>query len=430
MPAPQARGLEDYTVCVDYIAGGDGGCLEFRGGVLREVREEPSGLVVLDFRGRGSRALPGFADIHVHLRGLGHAYKEDEYTGTAAAVAGCVTLVADMPNTRPELRTPGALAAKLSWLSRLSVTGYAVYAGVPLEPWMARVMASMGAAGFKIYPEDLVGPRERLCAGLRAAEERGLLVVLHPEHPWLFAPDWGFTRGLAARPCTAEAAAVDELAEALGECGAWPRVHVTHVSCPLTLRRARRHGFTVDVALHHLVASWLLEEREGWCRAKVNPPLKSPLDSAGLLQEVASGGVDCLASDHAPHTSGDKSGNPAECAPGFSWLEWWALAAYRMLSRALGVERAVELLSRAPRRILGARQAAIEPGSSPSVSIVVEDDAATYPRGYSRGVNNPLHPLPAATCAATIVRGRLHYLHPGALLAGPGSGPREAPARG
>jgi len=420
-------GLGDYTVCVDHVVSGGGGCLVFRDGVLVEVREEPSGLIVFDFRGRGSRALPGFADIHVHLRGLGLAYKEDEYTGSAAAAAGCVTLVADMPNTVPELRTPGALAVKLSWLSRLSVVGYAVYAGVPREAWMARVMASQGAAGFKVYPEDVVGGGSRLCAALRAAEEVGLLVVLHPEHPALFSPDWGFLRGLYSRPCEAEAAAVEELAEAMEECGARPRVHVTHVSCPLTAAKAWRHGFTVDVALHHLLADWRFEEAAGWCRAKVNPPLKSHLDVNGLLQELASGRVSCLASDHAPHARQDKNGNPAACAPGFSWLEWWALAAYRMLSRSLGVERAVDLLSREPRRILGAPQAGIEPGGSPSISIVLEDRVDTHPRGYSRGVNNPFHPLPAAVCGATIVRGRLHYLHPGALLAGPGSGEREAP---
>lgn len=387
--------------------------------------------MVLDFRGAGSRALPGFADIHVHLRGLGHAYKEDEYSGTAAALAGCVTLVADMPNTEPQLRSPGTLAAKLLWLSRLAVAGYAVYAGVPREPWMAAVMASMGAAGFKIYPEDIAaGATPELCAALRAAEYFNLVVVLHPEHPQLFAPDWGFLRGLTARPCEAETVAVDELHIIMGECGAWPRVHVTHASCPSTVERAARYGFTVDVAMHHVLAHWGLEELRGPCAAKVNPPLKSPQDVSKLMQQVASGEVTCMASDHAPHATSDKSGNPVACSPGFSWLEWWALVAYRLLSRTLGVSRTVELLSTAPRSVLGAPESSFEPGERPSVSVVLEDRFDSYPRGYSRGANNPFHPLPTAMCGATIVRGRLHYLHPGALLAGPGSGEREAPPLG
>lgn len=382
---------------------------------------------MFDLRGRGSRALPGFADIHVHLRGLGHAYKEDEYTGTAAAAAGCITLVADMPNTEPELRTPGALAAKLSWLSRLSIVNYSVYAGIPSRAWTAWALAEMGAAGFKIYPSDLSAPSEGLCGALRVAEERDLLVVLHPEHEAFFSPDWGYKRGLLSRPCEAEAAAVEELASLMEECGSAPRVHVTHVSCTRTVARARNHGFTVDAAPHHILGSVDIEERVGPCRAKVNPPLKPLLEAHGLLQELAAGGIDCIASDHAPHTEGDKSGNPASCSPGFSWLEWWAPVMYSILSRSLGVERAVDLLSHNPRSILGAPLQRIEPGSRPSISIVIEERIDTYPRGYSRGLNNPFHPLPSAACGATIVKGRLHYLHPGAILAGPGSGEREAP---
>lgn len=418
--------LLDYTVCVDSVSGGPGGCLVFSRGVLREIREEPSGVVVIDFRGKDSIAYPGFVDLHVHLRGLRLAHKEDEYSGTRAAASGCLTLVADMPNTDPELRTPEALKAKLAELGRAAIVDYAVYAGVPLVGGVARRLAEAGAAGFKVYPEDLRSPH--LCEVLRAAEEKSLVVVLHPEDPWLFkGPDWGYLRGTAHRGCEAEAAAVELAAEAIEECGSHPRVHVTHASCPATVAAARRHGFTVDVAPHHLLLWAEAEDASTPCIYKVNPPLKPYVEAHRLLQLVASGEVDAMASDHAPHTRLDKSGNAAACSPGFVWLEWWPLVAARMLAPTIGHKRLVELLHSAPRRILGLEPEPLEPERRASVSILIPGGYRSYPRGLSKAWNSPLWQLPTWECGATIVRGVLAHIYGGGILAGPGVGRRAAP---
>lgn len=416
----------DYTVCVDSVSGGPGGCLVFSRGILREVREEPTSGLVIDFRGKDSVAYPGFVDLHVHLRGLRLRYKEDESSGTRAAASGCLTLVADMPNTKPELRNPEALRAKLEALERSAIVDYAVYAGVPVEEGVARRLAEAGAAGFKVYPEDLRSPY--LCEVLRVAEERNLVVVLHPEDPWLYrGPDWGYLRGATHRGCEAEAAAVELLAERIAEYGCYPRVHVTHASCPATVTAARRHGFTVDVAPHHLLLWAEAEDTSAPCIYKVNPPLKPYAEAYRLLQLVASGEVDAVASDHAPHAYLDKSGNAASCSPGFVWLEWWPLVTARMLAPTIGHERLVELLHSAPRRVLGLEPEALEPGAKASVSILIPGGYRSYPRGLSRAWNSPLWQLPTWECGATIVRGVLSHLYGGGVVAGPGLGRRAAP---
>ncbi len=414
-------------VCVDEFTDGvgvEGGvCVELWPGGY-EVGEEPGGSGV-DLRGLGSLGLPGAMDIHVHLRGLMLSYKEDEASGTAAAAAGCVTAVADMPNTRPELREPQALRAKLYALASASVVDYAVYAGIPRGRGAARLLALEGAAGFKVYPEDL---RESpgMCEALRAAEEAGLVVVLHPELERLFStPDWGYDRWLS-RPCTAEAAAVAELESIMEACGARPRVHVTHASCPETVLEAKRRGFTVDVTPHHLFpveASWMADSP---CIHKVNPPVRGPLESARLQGLLLEGAVDALASDHAPHAPWEKAWSPPLCPPGMPWLEWWLGFAARRLLAALGPAGFARLVSTGPRSVVGA------PGGleSGSLSVLLLEPERVSPPAYSRALYTPFHGSEYLPCLATIVGGRLVYLRGSGVIGVAGCGRRIAPQAG
>ena len=416
----------EISVCADFVAGlGEGGCVNLGEGGFVGFSEEPRGGLRVDLRGLGSLALPGVFDLHVHLRGLGLSYKEDEYSGTAAAAAGCVAGVADMPNTRPELREPGALASKLEALKANAVVDYGVYAGIPRRDGLAGAIASMGVLGFKVYPEDL-RPSPGLCQALREAEERGLVVVLHPELEEAFQlPDWGFERE-TVRPCTAEEAAVEELRALMDVCGAWPRVHVTHVSCPGTALRARSYGFTVDVTPHHLFAGEVLPPYWSPCALKVNPPLKGRLEARRLQDLLLEGLVDAVASDHAPHSPGEKLWNPHTCPPGFPWLEWWAGFTALRLLRHLGPEGLAELASRAPRRILGA------PGGyeSGSVSVIsLEPARITAPR-YSKAPYTPFQGLEYYPCLATVVGGKLVYTRWEGVVGVPGSGRWISPKPG
>jgi len=112
------------------------GCVGFdESGLIRRVsREAPPGGVVRDYRGRGYIVAPGLVDIHVHLRGLELSYKETGETGCMAAASSGITLVVDMPNTKPPLKTPEALDRKLGELDSKCVVDHGVYAGIPGDP--------------------------------------------------------------------------------------------------------------------------------------------------------------------------------------------------------------------------------------------------------------------------------------------------------
>ncbi len=312
-------------------------------GFIEGFTEEPRGPRPLDLRGTRLVVAPGLVDLHVHLRGLRLSYKEDEYTGTAEAARGGVVLVADMPNTVPRLDEPRALAAKLDALSSMSLVDYAVYAAIPRDPGLAEALAGKPIAGFKVYPRDY-GSGE----SLRAAARAGRLVVVHPELPEAEAAvqvEDPASRH-AHRGCHWEAAAPGLLEPLLD--GA--RVHVTHASCPSTVREARRRGYTVDVAPHHL----LYEAAPGGdpCAGRVNPPLRPGVERSLLVQAVVEGLVDALASDHAPHAWWEKT-EPLSCMPGYPWLGLWPWAAYRLLHPAMPLEGLLELAAAAPARILG-----------------------------------------------------------------------------
>ncbi|BAA79176.2 dihydroorotase [Aeropyrum pernix K1] len=405
--------MAGWTVCVDFLYTGDkmleDACAVISGERVERVhtggfRGQPD----LDLRGRSSLALPGVIDMHVHLRGLKLSYKEDEVSGTAAAASGCVTLVADMPNTQPPLRTPEALREKLASLEAGAKVDYTVYAGVPRSYGEAVEMASMGIAGFKIYPEDLVN-LDSIKNVLEAAEEAGILVVLHPESHDMFAgPDYGWLRRVA-RPCHAEAASVELLHDAARECGCKPRVHITHASCPATVVESKKRGFTVDVTPHHLFLSE--EEVAGPTHSwgKVNPPLRGVGERSLLTQLTIEGLVDAIASDHAPHSTWEKWMHPAIAPPGFPWLEWWPGFTAARLMRAVGLERFYSMVSQTPSTILGVGDRCLWDGCPATISVLQLERTRVYHKGYTKALYTPVLGMESFDCAATVIRGKIAY---------------------
>ncbi|MGC9072003.1 MAG: dihydroorotase [Acidilobus sp.] len=329
------------------------GCANVKDGYIASITREPRSDVVYRFFDEGLVVAPGFIDLHVHLRGLELSYKEDEGSGTKAALTSGITLVVDMPNTRPRLATPDAVKMKLEALSRLSYVDYGVYAGVPDDMGHVRELAAMPIAGFKVYPEDM-----SLRVGvLTDVLGSGRLVVLHPElpeaervmdgdNPW---------RGLA-RGCWMEGAAV----HLLSTFGRPTRLHVTHVSCPGTLYASRELGATTDVTPHHV----LFDSEARGCYFRVNPPLRDSVTRSLLLKALIEGAVDAIASDHAPHAGVEKGFWP-HCPSGIPWLGLWPLVMFSLVSSgAMSLAKFLELASLGPARVLGleSRYGLLEPG--------------------------------------------------------------------
>jgi len=399
-------GEQVSSVCgsvVDHRGSQGEHCLVIEGGRVAGYAERPRGHAVLDLRGTGLVVAPGIVDMHVHLRGLRLSYKEDERTGTLEAAAGGVVLVVDMPNTVPRLSEPRALAAKLSALAQRSLVDYGVYAGIPADPQVVEALARAPIAGFKVYPSDY-----KWEDSIAAASRHSRLVVVHPELPEAEAPvAVEDPAGRAeARGCHLEAAAPGLLAPLLD--GGAAR-HVTHASCASTVKEARAHEYTVDVAPHHLI--YEARPRGPPCESRVNPPLRRAPEPGLLLRLTVEGAVDALASDHAPHARWEKS-EPLSCMPGYPWLGLWPWAANALLHAALGLEGLLELASAGPARVLGVYgdYGLVDVGAR--ASLIVVDPGA---RWRHTGFRYARHGLP--THFMLPARGLVHYTLVGGRLA-------------
>lgn len=369
----------------------------------------------------GAVLLPGIIDIHVHLRGLEHSYKEDEETGTLAAAMGGVTLVADMPNTKPPLRTPSALEAKLESLRAKSYTDYAVYLGVPLDAGMLdEMMGKPGVVGLKIYPEDLER-WYRVVEAAREAAKRRLIVVVHPEHPAMVGEAAKPGERWRTRPLAAELEAV-KLASALARFGA--RIHYTHVTSAITVTLARQVGATTDTCPHYLLLTSRHEEKLG-CVAKVNPPLRPQRIVEGLLEALREGLIDAISSDHAPHAEWEKE-DFEQCPPGIPGVETMARLILTLVNRGvISLAQASSMLSSAPAGILGIDGVGrIKPGYRANLTLVdlnlsgrIRVDELHTKAAYTPFDGFPYRGAPIAT----IVGGQLIMLE-GILHGKPGTG--------
>jgi dihydroorotase len=334
-----------------------------------DKRISPPGVRVIDLtpaQGRAARVLsPGFIDLHAHFREPGEEAKETVSTGANAAAAGGFTQVLAMANTQPPIDTPGAVgeARARGSAARVRVhTVAAMTAGLRGERLVD--MAGCAAAGAAAFSDDgrNAAPMRLLSEALRSAHGVGRGVLVHPEDEGMVLasnPGAASVVRCPERPAACEATAVQSALRALELAGVG-RLHLQHVSAGVSLdllRGARERGMavTAEVTPHHL-SMWLPfeEEPEPVGLRKVNPPLRTDRDREALIRALREGLIDCVATDHAPHTVGDKTGSYAEAAPGMIGLET-ALAACITLGGMGGgwLPVLVERLTAGPYRVLG-----------------------------------------------------------------------------
>jgi dihydroorotase len=321
---------------------------------------------------QGQIMLPGMVDMHVHLRDFSQAYKEDWYTGTLAALRGGVTLVADMPNNDPFIDSLERLMEKLEIAARKALVDFTLYCGVPRDlreiPEIRRI-----ACGFKIYPEDY----GKLLSIINHLE--GDLVVVHPEDLETIMRE----RRLIAkptiedhgriRPRIAEIRAVENMLRIAGSGRI--RLHLTHLTTSdsiMMIASSKLHGATIscDATLHHALLSSDAMRRFGGI-AKVNPPLRSREDADAVLNAIRLGLVDAIVSDHAPHLLEEKlRSSYDEVPPGFPGLEIYLPLIMTQIMDGVMPLKTLDLYSRRPAEILGARKGALEPGMDGDVVVV------------------------------------------------------------
>ncbi|MBI3183089.1 MAG: dihydroorotase [Myxococcales bacterium] len=401
-----------------------------RDGKVAEVSERPlpapgPGGEWTPIDASGLWVLPGFIDLHVHLREPGEEGKETVLTGSRAAVAGGFTGVVAMPNTRPPNDSP--LVTRFV-LDRAREAGLCrVYpAGTISKGLEGKELSEMGLlveAGCVCFTDD---GRPVMSAGLmrRALQYSSRFEVpvsVHAEDLTLSASGCATegeraTRlGLGPIPASAEAAMVARdlvLAEEVGT-----RLHVAHVSCEASvrlIREAKRRGVrvTAEATPHHLTLTD--EAIDGYdTHAKMSPPLRSERDVQAVRQGLADGTIDAVATDHAPHGILDKQCEFDRAANGVVGLET-ALPLALALVRAgvLTPERLAAVLSFGPAEAFRLPGGHLGVGAPGDVSLVdPEAEWRVDPgRFLSKGRNTPIEGrVVKGRVERTLVGGRVVY---------------------
>jgi dihydroorotase len=366
---------------------------------------------------------PGFIDIHTHLREPGREDKETIATGTRAAAAGGFTAVCAMPNTDPVNDNAGITRAMLEKARAEGVVR--VYPiGAITQGSRGEQLAEYGDlkdAGCVALSDDgrPVSNARVFRRALEYAQAFGLTLIDHCEDPSLFEKTCmnegpvASLLGLRGTPWVSEAMTVERdlmLAELTGG-----KLHIAHISTAAAVdavRRGKARGVRVsaEATPHHLfLTDEAVRQSEYDTHTKMNPPLRSESDRAALLAGLQDGSIDCIATDHAPHTIDDKRVPFDEAAFGVVGLETAvALCLDRLVGAGLiGLPRLVELLSANPARVLGLPGGSLVPGGPADVTLLdLERRARVVPERFrSKGRNTPfagweLRGWPVATLVA------------------------------
>lgn len=376
----------------------------------------------------GHVLLPGFVDLHTHLREPGREYAEDIETGSAAAALGGYTAVFAMANTNPVADSP--VVTDHVWhrgqqvgLVDVHPVG-AVTVGLAGAELTEMGMMNAGAAQVRMFSDDGVCVHDPLIMrrALEYATGLGVLIAQHAEEPRLTVGAVAHEGPMAARlglagwPRAAEESIVARDALLARDAGA--RVHICHASAAGTveiLKWAKDQGIsiTAEVTPHHLLLDDArLASYDGVNR--VNPPLREASDAVALRQALADGIIDCVATDHAPHAEHEKCVEFAAARPGMLGLQTaLSVVVQTMVAPGLLSWRDIaRVMSENPACIarLPDQGRPLEVGE-PANLTVVDPDATWTVTGAdlaSRSANTAFESMSLpATVTATLLRGKV-----------------------
>ncbi len=355
-------------------------------GAITEVRpgaEVPDGARVIDCSGR--IVLPGMFDTHVHFRDPGREDMETIATGSAAAVGGGVTGVLMMPNTSPAIDSGGIVQSVLDNARDNSPLRHVYTAGCITKGRLGEELAGiagMAARGVKVITDN-GAPVERglvLRRAMEYARNFDLIIASHCETPELSAEGAmnegraSYALGLPGIPAISEEIGLDRDIRIAQYTGA--RLHIQHVTTARgmeTVRRFKEAGVpvTCEVTPHHLLFNEndIVDYDTNY---KMSPPLRTAEDNAALLQGLVDGVVDCIASDHAPHTEFEKNQDFTSAPFGITGLETAlpALHHHFVKTGCFGWDLVVRRYAAEPRRLLGIGPMAVREGQAAAEIVV------------------------------------------------------------
>ena len=330
----------------------------------------------------GLCAVPGFVDMHVHLRDPGQTQKEDILTGCAAAAAGGVTSLLCMPNTVPTVDSAETVRYILDKAKGAKAKVYvaaSITKGLKSEePTDLEALRKAGAIGLSDDGRPVENTRF-LSDAMKQAPQLGMTVVAHCED--LFLADGGkINEGAVSRqlgvkgiPAAAEdCGTAREIALAAAEN---VPIHICHVSTATSValvRDAKRRGVkvTAETAPHYVsLTEQALLGRDADFR--MNPPLRTDKDVQAVIEGLCDGTLDCIATDHAPHTVEEKA--DFEKAPnGSIGMETSFAVAYTYLVKPglLTLAQLVEKMAVNPANILGINAGTLAVGAPADIALL------------------------------------------------------------
>ncbi|OFW10276.1 MAG: dihydroorotase [Acidobacteria bacterium RIFCSPLOWO2_02_FULL_67_36] len=399
------------------------------GRIARVGKDLPAdGAEVFEIR-PGWIVAPGLIDIHVHLREPGQEHKETVLTGTEAAVAGGFAAVACMPNTEPVNDHAGItqfILKKAAEAARARV--YPIGAvSIGSKGEQLAELGEQKTAGCVAFTDD-GKPVATALLMRRALEYAGMLgvpVIDHCEDPSLKGDGvahegyYSSYLGLRGIPGAAESIMVERdvsLAELAGA-----HVHIAHMSARESLRavragKARGVRVTCEVAPHHFTLTD--EALDGAVKydtnLKMNPPLRSAADRDAMIEGIADGTVDAIATDHAPHHPDEKMLEFDRAPFGIVGLETAVPLVFDRLVHTgrITIGRMIELLSVNPARVINVPGGTLAEGSPADVTVLAPDREMIVSAESlkSRSRNMPFDGWRLrGGVAATIVGGRMVY---------------------
>lgn len=380
-----ARIVTEERVFEGHVGVSDGRIAHLGSGIAA-----PAAHRVIDLEGR--HLLPGCIDVHVHFREPGMTQKEDFGTGSAAAAAGGVTCVFDMPNTLPPTDSAQRLREKQALAEEKALIDFGLY-GLLGEHNLTELapMAEAGMIGTKLFLGNTTGDNPcpsdgAVLEGFEILAALGLRCSIHAENsPILF---WRQNRmkavgrtdplaHLAARTDVVAIEALNRSATLADWTGA--RIHIVHESCAgsipfISFWKARGCDITVETLPQYLYLDAEAFARPGGHVLRMNPPIRQKAHQEPLWQALLDGTIDFVATDHAPHTPAEKEGSTIwDMACGFPGVQTsLALMLQAVHAERMTLPQIVRVMAGAPARAFGLsdRKGAIAPGMDADLVVV------------------------------------------------------------
>lgn len=340
----------------------------------------------------GKILAPSFFDTHVHFRDFEESDKETYETGAHAALRGGYTHVCAMANSKPPIDSVSKYEEVQEKIKNIPIDIYqAVNMTIGMKGENLTDFESLKKIGVKCITDDgfPIVREEVMIEALKLSQEYGFILSLHEEDPsFIEHPGYDDTANRKA-----EISIIERDLRLLEKYGG--HINIQHLSSKESvelLRDAKKSGlkFTCEVTPTHLFFTKDMVEKYGTL-LKVNPPVRTEEDRVALIEGLKDGTIDMIATDHAPHTAGDKKLGEFKSKSGLISIETAFSVAMEKIyhEKIMSMREIIRCLSTNPRALFGINSP-MAPGERADLVVLDKDAEYIYDHSYSKSKNTPL----------------------------------------